>query len=256
MIRWISRPGVTAILLLLTMALLAVGTLFPQRPDDPVAAALWEKAAHLRYGSLKGALEWLGLFRWYTTPVPWVALAALAVVTFLCTANRWPTLWGRLRSCSAPHLGTLLTHLAVLLLLAGLAVDALGWREERTLTIGDTVTLAHFPQLSLRADDIRVLRYPDGTPADYEAEVTFFLGDRIERTSIRVNNPATFSGTRFLIVGYTQLDNRPFVTLLAVYDPGAPLWLIGGGMLLVGLGMTTLGLVAPAGVKEQSASPR
>ncbi len=238
---WVSRPGVTAVLLLLTVVLLALGIPFPQRPDDPAAAARWKEAVYARYDALAPTLEHLGLFRWYRTPVPWVALALLAAVTLLCTLNRWPALRPSLARRSAPHWGTLLTHLAVPLLLAALAAGAMGWREEHTLAIGETVALACCPGLSLRADDVRVVRYPDGTPADYAVELAVLrVGREVVRGTARVNAPMSVGGVRFLLTGYALQDGRPRITLLAVSDPGTPFWIVGGGMMLAGLALTLL----------------
>ena len=67
-------------------------------------------------------------------------------------------------------LATLVTHLAVLLLLLGAVLSSgYGWREEITIGPGETVEIGHGSGLALRNEGFTVVRYPDGSAAGYEA---------------------------------------------------------------------------------------
>jgi len=234
-IRWFGRPKVAAALLLLALVVAALGTFFPQRPDDPATRARWEEAARARYGALVAPLERLGLFRWYTSPVLWVALALPVLATVLCTLNRWPGLWPCLLRLSAPHWGTLVAHLALPLFLVALALSGLGGYEDRTLPVGETgAVLAS--GLALRCDAVSLERYPDGSVADYRVDVTVLEdGREVRRGTVRLNVPLRVGDVAVFLYGYTVQEGRPVVTLRAVRDPGYVPFLVGGGLFLLGL---------------------
>ncbi len=235
-IRWFGRPKVAVAFLLLALGAAALGSFFPQRPTgDPAALARWEEAARSRYGALGAPLDWLGLFRWYSSPVVWIALALPVLVTALCTLVRWPALRPRLLRRSAPHWGTLVVHLTVPLFLLALLLSRLGWQEEMTLTVGET---GAFPTagLALRCDAVTLERYSDGSVADYQVGVTVLMdGREMERSTIRPNVPLILGRVAVFLYGYAVREGRPVVTLRAVVDPGYVPFLVGGGLFLLGL---------------------
>ncbi len=236
LIRWFGRPKVAAALLLLALAAAALGSFFPQRPTgDPAALARWEEAIGARYGALAAPLGWLGLFRWYTSPALWVALALPVLATILCTLNRWPTIRSHFLQRSAPHWGTLIIHLTVPVFLLALALSRLGWREEVTLAVGET---GMFPSasLALRCDAVTLERYADGSVADYRVEVTVLAdGQEVRRGTVRPNTPLSMGKVAVLLYGYAAQQGHPVITLRAVHDPGYVPFLIGGGLFLLGL---------------------
>jgi len=134
-------------------------------------------------------------------------------------------------------LATLVTHLAVWLLLAGVALSGLvGWREEVTVGPGETVGVGHGSGLALRNAGFTVARYPDGSVADYEALLTVFAGDRqVAHGTIRVGVPLTYGSVGFHLHGYGGTEGRYSVTLLAVRDPGYGLVIAAGFLLLLGM---------------------
>jgi cytochrome c biogenesis protein ResB len=236
LVHWLGRPQVAAALILLALAAAALGSFFPQRPTGGLAApARWEEAAHARYGALAALMDRLGLFRWYTSPVLWVALALPVLATILCTLNRWPDLGPRLLRPSAPHWGTLITHLTVPLFLLALALSGLGRQEEVTLAVGETGT---FPSanLALRCDAVNLERYSDGSVADYKVEVTVLEdGREVRRGTVRPNLPLSLGRVAVFLYGYAVQQGQPVVTLRATSDPGYVPFLVGGGLFLLGL---------------------
>jgi len=134
-------------------------------------------------------------------------------------------------------LATLVTHLAVLLLLLGAALSSgYGWREEITIGPGEMAEVGHGSELTLRNEGFAVARYPDGSVAGYEAQVTVVVKDReTRRGSIRVNEPLICGSVGLHLRGYGGTENRYSVTLLAVHDPGYAPVVVAGFLLLLGL---------------------
>jgi cytochrome c biogenesis protein len=134
-------------------------------------------------------------------------------------------------------LATLVTHLAVVLLLLGAALTGgFGWREEVTLGPGETVEVGHRSGLALRNEGFAVERYLDGSVAGYEAGVAVATEGRdAARGSIRVNEPLHYGGVGLLLHAYAETPDGASVTLLAVRDPGYGLAVVAGFLLLFGM---------------------
>jgi cytochrome c biogenesis protein ResB len=134
-------------------------------------------------------------------------------------------------------LATLVTHLAVLLLLMGAVWSSgYGWREEITVAPGETAPVGHGSGLAIRNDGFTVMRYPDGSASGYTAQVTIIEGDReATRGSVRVNEPLAHNSVGLHLSGYDGTEGRYTVTLLAVRDPGYGLVIAAGFLLLLGL---------------------
>jgi cytochrome c biogenesis protein ResB len=134
-------------------------------------------------------------------------------------------------------LATLVTHVAVVLLLLGAALTAgFGWREEVTLGPGETAEVGHGSGLALRNEGFAVERYLDGSVAGYEAGVAVVAGGRdAARGSIRVNEPLHYGGVGLLLQAYAETPDGASVTLLAVRDPGYGLAVVAGFLLLFGM---------------------
>jgi cytochrome c biogenesis protein len=312
--RFLARLDVAAVLIVVVLLLAMLGSCFPQVSpavaSDPERMARWEAGARARYGGLADALAAGGAFGWFRSPVFLVVLALLALVTLVCTLERWRGVWRRARyhpvRCSdvalerAPHtaslnapagvylpevvrqvleergfrvrttkvvttngttngitnetvngrvvylrgdrnrlapLATLVTHVAVVLLLLGAALTGgFGWREEVTLGPGETVEVGHGSGLALRNEGFAVERYLDGSVAGYEAGVAVVAGGRdAARGSIRVNEPLHYRGIRLLLQAYAETPDGTSVTLLAVRDPGYGLAVVAGFLLLFGM---------------------
>lgn len=133
-------------------------------------------------------------------------------------------------------LATLVTHLAILLLLLGAALSSrYGWRAEITIAPGETAEVGHGTGLALRNDGFTITRYPNGSAAGYEAEVVVVAGQEVTRGSVRVNQPLSCGSVGLHLRGYGGSEGRYSVTLLAVRDPGYGLVVVAGLLLLLGL---------------------
>jgi cytochrome c biogenesis protein len=133
-------------------------------------------------------------------------------------------------------LGAVVEHLAVLVMLVGVGLSLLtGWRETFVIEPGATVEVGHATGIALRNDGFEIERYADGSPAAYTAQVSIESRGEAERREIGVNQPVTERGTRLVLQGYSPVESRYVVTLLAVHDPGYRVVVVGGLLLLAGL---------------------
>jgi cytochrome c biogenesis protein len=141
---------------------------------------------------------------------------------------------------------TLVTHVAVLLLLLGTILSSgYGWREELTIEPDGTVELSHEGQLALRNEGFAVARYPDGSVSAYQAQMAVIdSGQEKVRGSVGVNRPLAYAGVGYYLRGYGEREGGHAVTLLAVRDPGYTLVILAGFLLLLGL---TVSLNFPRG---------
>ena len=267
--RFLARLDLAAILILAVLLVAALGSCFPQLSSavaaDPERFARWATGVRSRYGALADFLAASGAFSTSNSAIFLVPLALLATVTFVCTLNRWQSVWRRafhqqvhcsdLALDTAPYkaglttppvadlpkvvreslerrgfrvrkedvgdffylrgdrngrtpLATLVTHLAVLLLLLGTVLSSgYGWREEITIGPGETVEVGHGSGLAVRNDGFTVVRYPNGSAADYEAEIT--VAERSRKNLhglVRINEPLTWRSIGFHLRGYAGIE--------------------------------------------------
>jgi cytochrome c biogenesis protein len=134
-------------------------------------------------------------------------------------------------------LATLVTHLAVLLLLLGMALsNGYGWREEVVIGPGGTASVGHRSRLTLCDEGFTITRYTDGSVASYEARVAVIDGGQeATRGNIRVNEPLSYDGVELHLQAYAEAPDGYGVTLLVVHDPGYGLVITAGFLLLLGL---------------------
>jgi len=137
---------------------------------------------------------------------------------------------------SLARMASLVDHLAVLLLFVSAVTSAaLGWRTELTLAPGQAALVGHGSPLSVRNDGFTILRYPDGSPANYEAQLGVADPTRTISGRVAVNRPLALPGVHVYLLGYQPTAAGDAVTLLAVHDPGYGLVIAGGLLLLLGL---------------------
>lgn len=142
------------------------------------------------------------------------------------------------------RVGTLITHVALVLLVLGAAWGrAVGWRDDQLVLVpGQPRPLGHGLPLQLRSDGFEIARYPSGMPRDYRAHVTVLdAGDEVLRRTIRVNAPLTYQRVTFYLASYIPVPGQPeasHVVLMAVHDPGYVPVIAAGVVMLVGLVMS------------------
>jgi len=132
-------------------------------------------------------------------------------------------------------LGTLFTHLGVLLLLPAAILTATGWREMVTVQPGETVTVRHNHDVRLRSDELTVIRRPDGSIADYQTQISLYTDSDVISGPVRLNAPLHFAGLRFYLHHYTGSGQDTAITFLVTRDPGYSLAILAGFLLLVGM---------------------
>ncbi|MBN1221593.1 MAG: cytochrome c biogenesis protein ResB [Anaerolineae bacterium] len=135
------------------------------------------------------------------------------------------------------RLATLVTHLAVLLLLGGVILSReYGWQKTLTIAPAETVTVADVSDVTVRNNGFTITRYRNGTVANYEARVTISGATQsAKQGTIRLNQPLVYNGLGFYLRGYNETVNGYSVTLLAVRDPGYGLVIVAGFLLLLGM---------------------
>lgn len=140
------------------------------------------------------------------------------------------------RNSLAP-LATLANHLALLLLLAGaLLSSAYAWREELTIAPDEAAQISHSSGLALRNDGFAIARYPGGAAASYEARISLIERDEeVASGTVRLNEPLAYKSMRIYLRGYEGKEGHYTILLLAGHDPGYPLFVVAGCMLLLGL---------------------
>jgi cytochrome c biogenesis protein len=181
----------TAVVLLAIVAGLAVlGVVIGQ---DLPAAAYVE-----RYGHAFGVfLVRAGLASIYSSWYFLAAVAALAVSILACSSSRIARLLRASGGPRLPKLGSLLTHLSIVAILAGGVVTAaLGFREPaaRYLAAGDEIDVPT-GGFALRVDSARTDLTEDGRVADYVSVVTVLEGGRETGPyRIEVNRPLVHDG--------------------------------------------------------------
>lgn len=134
-------------------------------------------------------------------------------------------------------LATLVTHLAVLLLLLGTVLTSgFGWREGLTVEPEGTAQVEHRSQLAVQNEGFDIGRYPDGSAAAYQAQVTIYDGTRaVMRGTVATNEPLKFGDVGFYLRGYAERETGYGLNLLVVHDPGYGFVIAAGFLLLLGL---------------------
>ncbi len=136
------------------------------------------------------------------------------------------------------HVATLITHLAALLLLAGVALSgAASWREEIEVAPDETVNIGHGTGLAVRSENFTMTHYADGSVAGYEADVAVLdeLEEDTAQGSIRLNQPLIYENVGLYLQSYAEAGNDYRLTLLAVHDPGFVPVILAATLMFLGL---------------------
>jgi cytochrome c biogenesis protein len=98
------------------------------------------------------------------------------------------------------RLGTLATHLAIILILVGAVVTSVfGVRNgEFIVPEGSTRAVGFGTNLTVKADSFADEYYPEGPPKDYRSDLILYEnGKEVARQTVRVNEPLVYNGIRF-----------------------------------------------------------
>lgn len=141
----------------------------------------------------------------------------------LLTEREGDTLYIRADKNRMARLGSLITHLSlILLLISAFWIQEVGWREEVSLLPGEVRDIG--PGLfRVASEGLQIERYPGGQPKEYRAYLTLFDGEReLEGVVVRVNEPLTWRGVSLYLKSYKEgsTSGAYLVTLMAVHDPG------------------------------------
>jgi cytochrome c biogenesis protein ResB len=103
------------------------------------------------------------------------------------------------------HAGTLLSHVAALLLIVAVAArPLLGWQESGVILLpGQVHPVGHGYDFAVQAGDLAVEYHPDGQPRGYRVPLTALAGDApLQTHTVRANSPFSFRGVAFHLQGY------------------------------------------------------
>lgn len=107
--------------------------------------------------------------------------------------------------CHWTGTGTLLSHLALLLLLTALlARPALAWQQRGALLFpGRTQSLDQAPDLAVQAGRLEIDRHSDGQPRQYRVPLTILVNGAPSTTqTVSLNHPLTVRGIAFHLQSY------------------------------------------------------
>lgn len=110
----------------------------------------------------------------------------------------------RFRFC---RLGTLASHLSILLLLSGAIIGGLwGWRnDDFVLAEGSRVRLPRAGQVSVGLVQFSAEYYADGRPRDYASDIVIYDGGTaVKQATVRPNAPASYKGMTFSQASFGQ----------------------------------------------------
>jgi cytochrome c biogenesis protein len=134
-------------------------------------------------------------------------------------------------------LGTLVTHLGVVLLFCGILLSNIySWRETVVVGPENPAEAQHIRGLYLDYQGFTIERYPDGSAASYEARLQIErAGQEVARGSAQVNDPLVYQHVGLFLQGFEATAQGYRLTLMLVYDPGYPLVLVAGFLFLLGI---------------------
>ncbi|MBI2954273.1 MAG: cytochrome c biogenesis protein ResB [Chloroflexi bacterium] len=97
-------------------------------------------------------------------------------------------------------LGTLMTHLSLVILMVGAVMGGMFGFSDDGVVIpeGKTYNVGFGENFSIRADQFKAEFYPDGQPKDYWSDLVVIEGGKeVAKQRIRVNEPLEYKGVRF-----------------------------------------------------------
>jgi cytochrome c biogenesis protein len=133
-------------------------------------------------------------------------------------------------------LGSLVSHLGVVLLLGGTIISStFGWRGEVIIEPDQDVSLPAFGW-HIFNEGFKIERYPDGNVASYVAQVKITSpGQVIAQGEVRPNEPLNVGTRGIYLMGFLPAEEGVAITLQIVQDPGYGLVLTAGFLVLLGM---------------------
>lgn len=124
--------------------------------------------------------------------------------------------------------GTFLTHLSLVLLLAGAILGQFwGWKDDQfVIAEGATKVVPMAPDLSVKLDQFQEEWYVEGPPKDYASEIVIYKdGQEVKRGTTRVNAPVKYNGIKFnqAFYGNAAVMQVRDANGTEVYNEGVPL---------------------------------
>ena len=166
------------------------------------------------------------------------AQAAVATTQRVFRANRYRTIVDVDEKAHTTHLyvdqnrwapfGTVIAHLAVVVILAGAMVGSmLGYRDEGfAVPVGSTVPVGGGTGLSVLAASFSDSYYDNGAPSDYSSSLVLYRdGVQVAAKTIRVNDPLEYEGTAFYqsFFGPAAVMSVSDASGATLYEGGVPL---------------------------------
>jgi cytochrome c biogenesis protein ResB len=147
-------------------------------------------------------------------------------------------------AASLKTVGSILTHMSLVLILVGGAIKHLAGLEgvvelregDQTNQLKVTETRTTVLPFTVLLEDFSLERYVANpqTVSEFVSRVRLVENGLGTRALVRVNHPITYRGFRIYQLGYNQ-DDPTWSALLLLKDPGVGVVYSGFGMLLVGL---------------------
>ncbi len=172
------------------------------------APTLWKASVHPRTRMTDSFYESAPYSHSVATET--TAQDALATAQRVFRANRYRTVVDVDEKAHTTHLyvdqnrwapfGTVIAHLAVVVILAGAMVGStLGYRDEGfAVPVGSTVPVGGGTGLSVLASSFSDSYYDNGAPSDYSSSLVLYRdGVQVAAKTIRVNDPLEYEGTAF-----------------------------------------------------------
>jgi cytochrome c biogenesis protein len=126
------------------------------------------------------------------------------------------------------RLGTLFTHLSLVLLLVGAIMGAVwGWKDDGfVVATGATKAVPLAPNISVKLDQFQEEWYVEGPPKDFASDIVIYdRGQEVKRGTVRVNSPLTYKGITFNQAFYGQVADIEVLDAAGkdVFNEGVPL---------------------------------
>lgn len=228
--RAVSSMRLALWLLFGVLLCIALATLLPQMPPglSDAARTEWIALASRRLGGLYPVLSSSGLLDVYYSPAFGFLVSILLLNTTACTLDRARTLTHQAYRGHLAPLGSLITHIAVILLVLSVATSQSSSWEHTTAPVaeGQTYTIEDRPGWTVRNDGLRLLFDEQQRVVDYSARASLLHnGQTVRQGEIKPNAPLRISRLGAWMMSYepgvaVQVRDRQEQALLVQHAGG------------------------------------